>query len=306
MPLRQLLAHIQQQLESAQLAYGHGTHNARDEAAWLLLWKMGLPLDSDLDAIAEVAVSAAQMAAVQALVQQRIATRQPAAYLTRQAWLQGVPFYVDERAIVPRSFIAEMIANAPLANSLDEWLGEHTQRVLDMCTGNGSLAVLAALAWPQVQVDAADICADALAVARINVDQHSLQDRIRLVQSDGWQALPERYDLMVCNPPYVSRASMATLPAEYLAEPRIALDGGHSGGDDGMDFIRSFLAQASAHLNPMGVVVLEVGNERAHFERAFADLPCEWPATSAGVGPLVVITESGLRLWQTRALTPAP
>jgi ribosomal protein L3 glutamine methyltransferase len=168
-----------------------------------------------------------------------------------------------------------------------------------LCTGNGSLAVLAAMAWPEVQVDAADISADALAVARINVERHGLQDRIRLVQSDGWQQLPERYDLVLCNPPYVSRLSMDALPAEYRAEPNISLDGGLQGGTDGMDFIRDFLAQATQHLHPHGVVVLEIGNEREHFERAFPNLPCEWPATSAGVGPLVLISAEALQWWQS-------
>ena len=299
MTLQALIAQAHSLLQAAPLAYGHGTANAHDEAVWLVLWSLGLPLDSDIDRIGSQAVLPEQAAQALALVNERIATRKPAAYLTHEAWLQGVPFYVDERVIVPRSFIAEMIANAPGADSLDDWLGEHTHRVLDLCTGNGSLAALAAMAWPDVQVDAADISADALAVARINVERHGLQDRIRLVESDGWQQLPDRYDLVLCNPPYVSRHSMDALPAEYLAEPNISLDGGLQGGDDGMDFIRTFLAQAPQHLNPMGVVVLEIGNEREHFERAFPNLACEWPATSAGVGPLVLISAEALQWWQS-------
>lgn len=299
MTLQELLAQAQNQLLTAGVAYGHGTANAHDEAVWLVLWRLGLPLDSDIGHIGSQAVSPEQAAQALALVNERITTRKPAAYLTHEAWLQGVPFYVDERVIVPRSFIAEMVANAPEADSLDDWLGEHTHRVLDLCTGNGSLAVLAAMAWPEVQVDAADISANALAVARINVERHGLQDRIRLVKSDGWQQLPDRYDLVLCNPPYVSRHSMDALPAEYLAEPNISLDGGLQGGADGMDFIRGFLAQAPEHLNPMGVVVLEIGNEREHFERAFPNLPCEWPATSAGVGPLVLISAEALQWWQS-------
>ena len=299
MTLQELLAQAQNQLLTADVAYGHGTANAHDEAVWLVLWSLGLALDSDTQSLAQQAVTPEQAQQALALVQQRISTRKPAAYITQEAWLQGVPFYVDERVIVPRSFIAEMIANAPEADCLDEWLGEHTQRVLDLCTGNGSLAVLAAMAWPEVQVDAADISADALAVAQININRHDLQDRIRLVQSDGWQQLPERYDLVLCNPPYVSRHSMDILPAEYRAEPRISLDGGLQGGADGMDFIRDFLAQATQHLHPHGVVVLEIGNEREHFERAFPNLPCEWPATSAGVGPLVLISAEALQWWQS-------
>ncbi|HEY1092976.1 MAG TPA: methyltransferase, partial [Burkholderiaceae bacterium] len=178
-----LLAAVQAQaarLTEAGVAFGHGTAVAFDEAAWLVLWKLGLPLDA-LDAHAAQELTPAQLNEIDELVSERIATRKPAAYLTREAWLQGVPFYVDERAIVPRSFIAELIADA----SIDPWLHPESTRMLDLCTGNGSLAVLAAMAWPDVEVDAIDLSADALAVARINVDQHGLQDRIRLLQGDG-------------------------------------------------------------------------------------------------------------------------
>jgi ribosomal protein L3 glutamine methyltransferase len=292
--LGELLQRAEQRLDAAGLAYGHGTTCARDEAAWLVLWRLGLPLDSDLDALGTRALSLDEVQAVDALIGERIATRKPAAYLTQEAWLQGLSFHVDERVIVPRSFIAEMIAEADGADSIDPWLGEHTQRVLDLCTGNGSLAVIAALAWPEVQVDAADISTDALAVARINVQRHGLQARIRLIESDGWKALPERYDLVLCNPPYVCRAGMQALPPEYLAEPRVALDGGLEGGDDGMDFVRHLLAQAPRHLNPGGVLVLEIGNEREHFEAAFPRLEAFWPETSAGVGPVVLLTREAL------------
>ena len=197
-------------LADAGVAFGHGTANAFDEAAWLVLWHLGLPID-DLDGVAAMPVGPQQQDSVQELITERIESRKPAAYLTREAWLQGVPFYVDERAIVPRSFIAELIVE----EDIDPWLGSHTQRVLDLCTGNGSLAVLAAMAYPDVQVDAADICADALAVARINVDKHGLQDRIRLLTSDGLQSVQGPYDLILCNPPYVNTQSMTALPAEY-------------------------------------------------------------------------------------------
>ncbi len=290
-----LIATAEARLQAADLAYGHGTTNARDEAAWLVLWRLGLPLDSDLDALGAQPVSAAQREAALVLIERRIATRQPAAYLTREAWLQGVPFYVDERTIVPRSFIAELIAQADGADSLDPWLGEHTHDVLDLCTGNGSLAVLAAMAWPEIRVDAADISTDALAVARINVERHGLQDRIRLIESDGWRALPGRYDLILCNPPYVSRAGMEALPAEYRAEPLISLDGGVAGSDDGMDFVRHLLSEAAAHMNEGAVLVLEIGNEREHFERAFPRLEAYWPETSAGVGPVVLLTREALQ-----------
>ncbi len=289
-----LLQAAQNRLEQADLSYGHGTTNAHDEAAWLVLWSLGLPLDCDLEQVATQAVDEVQVERAMALVDERITSRKPAAYLTHEAWLQGVPFYVDERAIVPRSFIAELIANAEGAESIDPWLGEHTRKVLDLCTGNGSLAVLAALAWPDVQVDAADISPDALAVARINVERQQLHDRVRLVESDGWSALPGSYDLILCNPPYVCRAGMDALPPEYLAEPRISLDGGLEGGDDGMDFVRHLLADAARHMNPGAVLVLEIGNEREHFERAFPRLEAYWPDTTSGTGPVVLLTQEAL------------
>jgi len=272
-------------LERAGVAFGHGTTNAFDEAAWLVLWQLGFDL-GDLDGAANVAVSREQQDTVRELVGERIRTRKPAAYLTRQAWLQGVPFYVDERSIVPRSFIAELIADG----GIDPWLGEQTRRVLDLCTGNGSLAVLAAMAWPDVTVDAADISADALAVARINVDQHGLQDRVRLLQSDGLQSLPGPYDLILCNPPYVNAQSMAELPAEYRAEPTLAL----AGGADGMDFIRVLLRDAPAHMSPQAVLVLEIGNERSHFEAAFPRLEVVWLETSSGEDQVMLVTRENL------------
>ena len=286
MTLQDLLAQATERLAAAPLAYGHGTSNARDEAAWLMLWQLGLPLDSDLGTLAGDAVSEAQAQAVQSLIARRIETRQPAAYLTREAWLQGVPFYVDERAIVPRSFIAELIAEG----GFDAWLSESTREVLDLCTGNGSLAVLAAMAWPDVRVLAADLSVDALAVARINVDKHELQDRIGLVESDGLQACPGPYDLILCNPPYVNALSMSALPAEYRAEPELAL----AGGADGMDFIRHLLRDAPSRLSPSGVLVLEIGNERPFFEGAFPRLEAVWLATSAGEDQVLLLTAESL------------
>lgn len=285
MTLIDLIEDAAARLDAAGVAYGHGTTNAFDEAAWLVLWKLGLPLDA-LDAHAADPVDEAGRVAALALVDQRIASRKPAAYLTGEAWLQGVPFFVDERAIVPRSFIAELIADG----GFDAWLGPHTRRVLDLCTGNGSLAVLAAMAWPEVEVTGGDISDEALAVARRNVARHGLQDRIALVRSDGLAALPGPWDLVLCNPPYVNAASMAALPPEFRAEPALAL----AGGDDGMDFVRRLLADLPPRLAPQGVLVLEIGHERAHFERAFPRLEAVWLETSAGADQVLLLTREAL------------
>ena len=200
MTVLELIETGERQLTQAGVVFGHGTHNAFDEAAWLVLWQLGLPLDSVLDgpdSVASQHPTATQQTQIAALFAERIRTRKPAAYLTREAWLQGVAFYVDERAIVPRSLIAELLADG----AIDSWLSTATQEVLDLCTGNGSLAVLAALAYPDVRVDACDISADALAVARINVDKHGLQQRIHLFESDGLASVRGPYDLILCNPP---------------------------------------------------------------------------------------------------------
>lgn len=279
-----------ERLQTAGVAFGHGTTNARDEAAWLVLWRLGLPLDTLLDggddSEANRPVAPADQARVATLFEERIASRKPAAYLTREAWLQGLPFYVDERAIVPRSFIAELLADG----GFDDFLGEHTRQVLDLCTGTGSLAVLAAMAYPDVVVTGADLSPEALEVARINVDKHGLQDRIALQLSDGLAALPGPWDLIVCNPPYVNAGSMASLPAEYRAEPELAL----AGGVDGMDFVRRLLADAPARMSEQAVLVLEIGNERAHFEAAFPQLPVFWLDTSAGEDQVLLVTREAL------------
>ncbi len=275
-----------ERLTQAGVAFGHGTLNAFDEAVWLALWRLGLPLDTDLDEVAEHTVTPEQQAACAALIEERIATRKPAAYLTQEAWLQGVSFYIDERAIVPRSLIAEVLADG----TIDAWLSDQTLQVLDMCTGNGSLAVLAALAWPEVQVTGADISDDALAVAAINVDRHELQERVKLVHSDGLSALPGPFDLILCNPPYVCEASMDALPPEYLAEPALAL----AGGTDGMDFVRQLFKDAPSRMNENAVLVLEIGNEVAHFLAAFPDLEVAWLDTSSGDDQVLLITREAL------------
>jgi len=284
-------------LADAGVSFGHGTTNAHDEAAWLVLWQLGLPLDTALDgedSHADRPLTPEQLAQVQALVAQRIHSRKPAAYLTREAWLQGFSFYVDERVIVPRSLIAELLVDG----GMDYFLHPSTHKVLDLCTGNGSLAVIAASVFPDVVVTASDLSDDALAVARINVDKHGLQERITLVASDGLNA-PELatqgpFDLIVCNPPYVNHQSMVDLPPEYRAEPAMALDGNRQGGTDGMDFVRTLLQNVATHLTPQGVLVLEIGNERPFFEAAFPSLEVIWLETSAGEDQVLLLTRETL------------
>ncbi len=288
MTLEELIASSADALDAAGVSFGHGTTNAYDEAAWLVLWQLGRPLDSDIDddAVAQALIAPAQLAQVQALVQKRIRSRVPAAYLTGEAWLQGVPFHVDERCIVPRSLIGELLATG----ALDYWLPEGATRLLDLCTGGASLAVLAALAYPELQIDAVDISTDALAVARMNVDRHGLQQRICLLQGDGLAASHGPYDMVLCNPPYVNSASMAQLPPEYRAEPSLAL----AGGNDGMDFVRSLLQDARAVMSEAAVLVLEIGHERPNFETAFATLDVVWLDTSAGHDQVCVVTRDAL------------
>ncbi|WP_295523648.1 50S ribosomal protein L3 N(5)-glutamine methyltransferase [Limnohabitans sp. Rim8] len=289
-PLSTLIAYSAERLKQAEVSFGQGTLNAFDEAVWLVLWRLGLPLDTDLDEVAEQAVSPAQQADCTALIEERITARKPAAYLTREAWLQGVSFYIDERAIVPRSLIAEVLSDG----TIDAWLSDQTRKVLDLCTGNGSLAVLAALAWPEVQLTGADISHDALAVATINVERHGLQERVTLVHSDGLSGLnpPEHgpFDLILCNPPYVCQASMDALPAEFRAEPELAL----AGGTDGMDFVRQLFKDAPARMNEHAVLVLEIGHEVEHFIAAFPELEVAWLDTSAGDDQLVLVTREAL------------
>jgi len=276
-------------LKQAGVSFGHGTGNAFDEAAWLVLWALGLPLDA-LEAKAKDELAADEQAKAEALITKRIETRQPAAYLTREAWLQNVPFYVDERTIVPRSLIAELLVDGEQTGTLDAWLSDQTHKVLDLCTGNGSLAVIAALAYPEITVDAADVSEDALAVARINVDKHQLGKRITLLRSDLYAAVGGPYDLILCNPPYVNTQSMQALPPEYQAEPALAL----AGGDDGMDLVRTILREAPGHMTVDAVLVLEIGHERAHFEHAFRRLEVAWLETSAGDDQVVLVTRDAL------------
>ena len=273
------------ELTQARVTFGQGTLSADDEAAWLVLWALKLPLDIDTSTL-NTALADSDIQTVQDLLHKRIDTRQPLAYLTGEAWLQGVSFQVDERCLIPRSLIAEVIAQG----SMDPWLHPDSVRALDLCTGGGSLAVLLALAYPQLHTDALDISADALAVAQINIERHGLQQRIETRLSDGLQQATGKYDLIVCNPPYVNEQSMGVLPEEFLAEPSLALDG----GADGMGFIRGLLEQAPAFMTDDGVMLLEIGHEIEHFNRAFPALDVMYLSTSAGDEQVMLITRQAL------------
>jgi ribosomal protein L3 glutamine methyltransferase len=260
--LGELILQAERRLRAARLHYGHGTDNAHDEAAFLVLRGLGLPFDADLG-------RAVDPAKVQGLIAGRVERRIPAAYLLHEAWLAGLPFYVDRRVIVPRSHIAEL-----LAGRMRPWLKRSPRRVLDLCTGSGCLAILAARAFPRAEVHASDLSPAALAVARKNVERYRLQKRVRLVRSDLFAGLPAtRYDLVVSNPPYVSSVAMRRLPAEYRYEPGLAL----AGGKDGLEFVRRILADAPSYLAPEGLLACEVGDGRRNVERAFPATPLLWP-----------------------------
>jgi len=276
-------------LKEAGVSFGHGTTNAFDEAAWLVTWALGMPLDA-LETQAQRNITPEEFTKADDIIARRIDSRLPAAYMTKQAWLQNVPFYVDQRTIIPRSFIAELLADGEGDGTLDAWLSDKTHAVLDLCTGNGSLAVIAAMAYPEITVDATDISDEALAVARINVDQHKLGKRITLFKGDLFEKVRGPYDLIVCNPPYVNADSMAHLPDEYRKEPALAL----AGGDDGMDLVRRILKDAPAYMTRDAVLVLEIGNEREHFEAAFPRLEVAWLEASAGADQVLLVTRESL------------
>ena len=295
MTLIELITAQSARLKQAGVCFGHGTTNAFDESAWLVLWALGMPLES-LEQHARRQLDDAEQNRAQALVTRRIESRQPAAYLTHEAWLQNVPFFVDERVIVPRSYIAELLADAESEGTLDAWLSDETHKMLDLCTGSGCLAVIAAMAYPEVTVDAADLSTAALEVARINVDKHKLAKRITLIESDLFAGVRGPYDLIVCNPPYVNSASMKTLPPEFCAEPAMAL----GGGDDGMDLVRNIIRDAHHHMSDAAVLVLEIGHERRHFEQAFPRLEVAWLETSGGQDQVLLVTRDGLTRWGQR------
>jgi ribosomal protein L3 glutamine methyltransferase len=273
--LRDLMRFAVSRFNEADLFFGHGTDNAWDEAACLLLHGLHLPADQ-LDPYMDARLTASERAAALEPIRRRVAERLPAAYLTHEAWLGDYRFYVDERVIVPRSHIAEL-----LREQLSPWVNDPwaVGKVLDMCTGSGCLAILAADAFPEARVDALDLSPDALAVARVNVENYAIEKRVRLLESDAFAAIAnERYDLIVANPPYVNAEAMATLPDEYRREPRIALEG----GEDGLDFTRVLLAQAARHLEPEGLLIVEIGNNKDALERAFPRLSFVWLDTHAG------------------------
>ncbi|HVC10769.1 MAG TPA: 50S ribosomal protein L3 N(5)-glutamine methyltransferase [Burkholderiales bacterium] len=277
--------HAVRRLTAARLHYGHGTHNARDEAAYLVLHTLGLPLDA-LRVNLQRPLSASELRRLDAIVERRARERIPAAYLTHEAWLGEFSFYVDRRTIVPRSFIAEL-----LRSGLSPLLRRPVRRALDLCTGSGCLAVLLAHYFPRAEIDAADLSAGALAVARRNVARYRLQSRIRLIRSDLFASLAnERYDLIVTNPPYVSAAAMRALPAEYRHEPRLALAGGNSG----FDLVSKILAAAPAHLSARGLLLCEIGHHRKALERAYPRIPFVWPETSAGPGYVFLLEREAL------------
>jgi ribosomal protein L3 glutamine methyltransferase len=279
--LRALLAYGIRKFETAGISYGHGTTNALDEAAWLILHAVGLPLN-ELNPHLDKPLDDAQYKAVKALLDRRVRTRKPAAYLIHEAWLGPHRFYVDERVIVPRSFIAELLRDPP-------WPAP--ARALDLCTGSGCLAILAALAFPRARVDAADLSREALEVARRNVDDYALGARVELVESDLFASLAgRRYDLILSNPPYVKASSMGRLPDEYRKEPEMAL----ASGTDGLDHARAILAQARRHLNPGGLLVVEIGHNRKALERACPSLPFAWPKVSAGAGLVFTLAREAL------------
>lgn len=259
----------------ASLFFGHGSDNAFDEAAYLILHTLHLPLDR-LEPFLDASLTHGEGDALKTVIERRVKERVPAAYLTHEAWLGDFRFYVDERVIVPRSFIAEL-----LREQLAPWLEdpESIHSAVDVCTGSGCLAILMAHAFPHAEIDAVDISKDALAVAKKNVEDYGLQDRVHLVQSDLMKKLKGRkYDLIVTNPPYVNAPSMAQLPLEYQSEPELAL----ASGKDGLEHIRRILADAPGHLNPGGLLIAEIGHNRDALEAAFPQLPFVWLDTSGG------------------------
>lgn len=288
--LDQCIDQIAKRLEAADLHYGHGAIDAQSEALWIASKQLDLSPTDALDHLEQV-MSAEQITKALEVTETRISTRKPLAYILGEAWLMGVPFFSSEQSIVPRSWIAELIVDG----SLEPWLPADG-KALDLCTGNGSLAVLLALACPDIHVSACDISLPALAVASRNLDRHSLTSQVELFEGNLWDALPEPhednlFDLIICNPPYVNASSMNALPAEYHAEPALALAGGH----DGMDLIRKIIAGAPDYLSERGAILIEIGNEYEHFKKAFPQITVIWMEVSAGDEQVLLIQAEDLR-----------
>ena len=273
--IRDWLRYTVSRFEEAGLFYGHGTQNSFDEAAWLILAALHLPLDT-LDTFLDAVITESERKHLLHLIEQRVEKRIPTAYLVRQAWLGEFKFYVDERVIVPRSHIAEL-----LQDGLAPWVenAEEVVSAADICSGSGCLAILLAHAFPNANVDAVDISDDALSVAQHNVSDYGLQEQITLVKSDMLAGLSgKQYDVIICNPPYVNKTSMEALPPEYRHEPQLAL----ASGDDGLNHVRILLNQAAKHLHPNGLLIVEIGHNRDDLEAAFPNLPFTWLEVASG------------------------
>jgi ribosomal protein L3 glutamine methyltransferase len=284
---RDLLRYAVTRFNAAKLFFGHGSAEAFDEAAYLILHTLKLPLDK-LDPFLDARLLQDEVLQVLAVIERRVNERVPAAYITNEAWLGSYNFYVDERVLVPRSFIAELIPN-----QFSPWIADPdgVENVLELCTGSGCLAIMLADAFPNAVVDAIDISKDALAVAERNIRDYKLEGRVNPVESDLYENVPfKKYDLIVSNPPYVNADSMGKLPPEYLREPQIAL----AGGTDGMDLVRKIVDGAAERLTPEGVLVVEIGNEREFAEAAFGKLGLTWLTTSAGDDTVFLLTADQL------------
>ena len=284
---RDWLRYAVSRFNAAGLAYGHGTATSLDEAAYLILHTLHLPIDK-LDPFLDARLLPEERLALNAMIERRVATRKPASYLTNEAWIGPHAFYVDERVIVPRSYIGELLCEG-LSPAVPDPSAIH--RVLDLCTGSGCLAILAALAFPDATVDAADVSRDALAVAHRNVQDYGLDNRITLYEGDLFAPLGEqRYDLIIANPPYVAAEAMRAFPPEHRAEPAIA----HAGGVDGLDIVRRILAGAAAHLTQHGILVMEIGQGRALLERERPDLSFIWLDTAESEGEVAMLAAADL------------
>lgn len=285
--LRDWLRWATSRFNEEKLFFGHGCDNAHDEAAWLILHALHLPPDR-LDPYLDARLTRPERQAVLDLLQQRITRRMPAAYLTHEAWQAGLRFYVDARVLIPRSYFADLLVDGFSPWVEDPWAVESA---LDLCTGSGCLAILMAHAFPNAKIDGADISKDALAVARRNVADYGLQDRVRLAQGDLFAAIGKRkYDLIISNPPYVTSQAMRDLPPEYRHEPQGAL----GAGEDGLDIVRTILSDAKAHLKPHGLLAVEIGHNRTLMDKAFPDLPLTWLDTASGEGKIFMLRREDL------------